>query len=111
MSRFKRLLMSVAVSVMITDLVLIAFACVPETAPISMAPDGGIAAVSAAGSGPEVVLAGGGGGQGLVQPAFWGKLWRAVKRIGACVGCGITSYDPWCRYCREGEKSLNRNNR
>lgn len=108
MSRFRRLLMSVAVSVMITDLVLVAFACAPETTPSGTRNS----IVVELATEPSLLFAGGGcARQTLVQPAFWGKLWRAVKRVGACVGCGITSYDPWCRYCRDGEKSLIRSSK
>jgi hypothetical protein len=111
MSKLRRIFMSAVVSIMITDLVLIAFACVPESAPSSVAFDSSAAAMTPLSTNPQIALAGGGGGRGLVEPAFWGKIWRAVKRIGACVGCGITSYDSWCRYCREGDKSLYRNNK
>jgi hypothetical protein len=96
---------------MITDLVLVGLACVPETRPDVA--DGAQAIrfeVKAGGAigtpSDEGLSLAGAIRDGAFQPAFWGKFWRAIKRIGACAGCGLTGYDPMCRYCREGEKRI-----
>lgn len=99
MSRLKSLFASLAVTIMITDLVLVALACVPEGQPVMASVNGDQVASVASSSDVGTILAGGGGGN-FVQPAFWGRIWRAIKRIGACAGCGLTGYDPWCRHCR-----------
>jgi hypothetical protein len=83
MSKFRSLLASLTVTVMITDLVLVALACVPEA--MSHAASETNAAVSAAVGGTSQALLARGGGGNLVEPASWGSFWKRVK---ACIKCG-----------------------
>jgi hypothetical protein len=98
MRNTKDLLMSLVATLMVCDLALVALALVPghdQARPMDLR--GGQISVPALQQ-PPTILAGG-GGSSAVQPAFWGRIWRAIKRIGACAGCGLTGHKPWCDYC------------
>lgn len=84
MSRFRSLLASLMVTVMITDLVLVALACVPEPS-VNLEPiadQGGVGAIAAA----DVSFAGSGGAGWAVQPAFLRALTRWLRNCWRGIG-------------------------
>ncbi len=78
MGRLRNALVSLAVTIMITDLVLVGLACVPEAQQAQNVATSGFAVQTGTSAGPAVSLAGG-GGVSMVQPAFLGGFFKWVR--------------------------------
>jgi len=81
----KKLLTSLAVTVMLTDVLLLALAFAPATVTNGFSNHKAQSAMVQQSATPQVLLAGTAPtqGQNLVQPAW--KFWNWLRRCGACV--------------------------